>query len=179
MLFPYSPHEVREITLEALMESNYTNPTETVEGLIKARPAELQNILGAYHETDAFPTKLMELCSATFLNAASDSAKIALWIYRSDRPDWSAVGSSPKKAIREWLDKLDSENDGNEIDASMTTVSFFKDSIRATIYTNRAEKVLKSSGENGIYASAAVGEKKLREPYELVKKCKSATQYVR
>ena len=169
MLFPYSPDDVREITLKTLMESNYANPKDTVEALIKARPAELQNILDAHHETDAFPTKLMELCSATFLNAASDSAKIALWIYSSDRPDWPAVESNPKKAIREWLDKLDSEDGGNKIDASMTTVSFFKDSIRATIYTNRAEKVLKSSGGNGIYASAAVCEKKLREPYELVK----------
>ena len=169
MLFPYSPQEVREITSKTLMESNHANPRDTVEALIKARPAELQHILDEFYETDAFPTKLMELCSSTFVNVACDSAKIALWIYSSDRPDWPAVESNPKKAIREWLDALDKEDDGTETDASMTSVSFFKDSIRATIYTNHAEKVLKSSGKSGIFASAAVGEKELREPYELVK----------
>ena len=169
MLFPFSPEEVREITLKTLTASNDANPNETVEALIKARSAELQHILDEYYETDAFSTKLMELCSATFINAASDSAKIAVWIYPSGRPDWSAVVSNPKKAIREWLNKLDAEDDGTTTDASMTTVRFFKDSIRATIYTNRAEKVLMSSGKNGIFASAEACEKKLREPYELVK----------
>ena len=134
MLFPYSPHDVREITLKTPKEANYANPKETVEALIKARPAELQHVLDEFYETDAFPTKLMELFSSTFINVASDSAKIALWIYSSDRPDWSAVESNPKKAIREWLNTLDKEGDGTETDASMTTVSFFKDSIRGLCF---------------------------------------------
>ena len=125
MLYPFSPEEVREITLKTLTESNDASPNETVEALTKARPAELQHILDEYYETAEFSTKLMELCSATFINAASDSAKIALWIYSSDRPDWSAVGANPKKAIREWLGMLDNEDDGTTTDASMTTVSFF------------------------------------------------------
>ena len=169
MQYPYSPEEVREITLKTLVEASHANPSETAEALIKARPTELQRILDEHYETATFQAKLMGLCSATFIDAASDSAKIALWIYSSDRSDWSAVESNPKKAIREWLDQLDNEEDGTTTDASMTTVSFFKDSIRATIYTNRAEKVLKPSGKNGIFASADVCEKELREPYEVVK----------
>ena len=67
------------------------------------------------------------------------------------------------------MGKLDNEDEGSPTDASMTTVSFFKDSIRAIVYTNRAEKALKSSGKHGIFTPAAVGEKKLRRPYEFVK----------
>ena len=103
MLFPYSPEEVRDTTLKVLMESNHTKPIETEDALIKARPADLHNVLDEYYEADAFPTKQKELCAATFINATSDSAKIALWIYASDRPDWFTVESNPKKAFREWL----------------------------------------------------------------------------
>ena len=54
MLFPYSPHEVREIALKTLMEANYANPKETVEALTKARPAELQHVLGEFYEAEHF-----------------------------------------------------------------------------------------------------------------------------
>ena len=106
MLFPTTPAEVRAATIKALTDLDHVNPPGTFEALLKARPEELKKTMDDHFGTDAFPAKLKELCSTTFINAASDSARVEIRIHAAAHPGWQVTKSDPKNAIRLWLSQI-------------------------------------------------------------------------
>ena len=106
---------------------------------------------------------------ATFAISASDTARIFVYIHESDHPAWQVAKSNPKQAIRLWMDQIDKEDDGALTDANMTAVGIRNNYIEATIYANRPERILQSSGKDGIYAKAPKSEKRPRDTYTVVR----------
>ena len=159
--------ETKAATVKALSELNHADTLGTYETLFKANPIELKRVVACHHGSSEFGKKIQEMCKSHFAQKKAESARIFITISESLSPHWPDANLEPKKTAQKWLDKMD-QADGAITDTNMISVYKENDNIRIMAFTNQAERMLRNSGKEGVFVSAANDEADLRDGYVVV-----------
>ena len=155
--------EVKAAIIKALREANHADTLETHNAMQDAQPEKLKSIVACYHGNEDFPEKVHELCKSIFADKHSDSARLYITVCGALSPFWMDANFDPKKTAQEWIDRMD-KADGAKTAANHVVAYKEEEYVKVMVYTSDAKRMLRNSGKEGVFVSAAT-EEQLRKGY--------------
>ena len=149
--------EVKAAIIKALSEANHADTMETYKTMLDAQPDQLKSLVACHHGKDDFTKKVHELCGSIFATKQTDSARVYITVCGTLSPFWMDANFDPKKTVQEWIDRMD-KADGVKTAANLVVAYKEDEYVRVMVYTSDATRMLRNSGKDGIFVSAATDE---------------------
>ena len=152
-----SDAEVKAAIVKALKDSNHADAMETHKAMQDAQPDQLKRIVACHYGEEGFSEKAQALCRSIFAKKHTDTARVYVTVCGTLSPFWMDANFDPKKTAQEWIDRMD-KADGLKTAANLVVAYKEEDYVRVMAYTSDVTRMLRNSGKDGIFVSAATDE---------------------